>query len=809
MKSRIIPLKIIKLGKNRVFCRTFLITILIFLIFFFKRRLVIDLLLIVELILIDILFSKFLKKKKAIYSSISSTNLNLEKRNTIELKKLSTDSCNNSLKQQKTIRSLSDDRKFRKIGRKKNKGYGWTLTIIASLILIFTSFYESLITNIIYKEYSNEKEITSLIDQYSEERKYYSNVFKYNPPINLPTLEFSNWLLTNWVFRTISNLPILFSDYSNIKKKGIEYIETEFDTFINLKKGSISNITNNELANSKFDGQETNIDFVSDSSEFNENDKISIVIPAHNEDEFISKTIIFTIESTPTELLREIIIVDDFSEKPVFEILEEELPENYKKYVKIIRLKKCEGLIRSKIIGADAALGPNIFFLDGHCKPKKGWSEALVKSIRENYKRVVCPIVQSISNIDWSDIGTAGAKMMIEWNFAFHWYDDGLPEIPIASGGILMITKRWWEESGKYDPGMLYWGGENIEQSFRIWLCGGEIHVVRNSLVGHIFERNNSNKRNQDFQYKKMLIDNMNSNHQRTAFVWLSEQFYETYFKNYHVLGYLPISYTKGLSERLSLKHILKCKPFEWYIGKFRPAFERQGELYYNFHHIQHVKSKLCLSIANKQNDRIGVGKAEIEIPMTVVPNDVSRYSIKTTTDYDILALKTCNYLDESQKWSFILGNRMLYNFKSKKCLDKASSVNLFKKMKTKDFIYSPNNSSESNTELELPLLYECDWNLVMRARNYNQFWTWKDIGNKSGKIVNWSGDEHRSNVTGGAEEFIVPINKGVDSESYCLYSNIALGSYEETKMFYSNCKTENNSEEISFKKIWRQNLFV
>lgn len=46
-----------------------------------------------------------------------------------------------------------------------------------------------------------------------------------------------------------------------------------------------------------------------------------------------------------------------------------------------------------------------------------------------------------------------------------------------------------WEESGKYDPGMLEWGGENLEQSMRVWMCGGEIYVVRDSFVGHIFDR--------------------------------------------------------------------------------------------------------------------------------------------------------------------------------------------------------------------------------------------------------------------------------------------------------------------------------
>lgn len=42
---------------------------------------------------------------------------------------------------------------------------------------------------------------------------------------------------------------------------------------------------------------------------------------------------------------------------------------------------------------------------------------------------------------------------------------------------------------GKYDPGMLEWGGENLEQSMRLWMCGGEIIVDRRSQIGHIFSR--------------------------------------------------------------------------------------------------------------------------------------------------------------------------------------------------------------------------------------------------------------------------------------------------------------------------------
>ncbi|NXX68392.1 GLT11 acetylgalactosaminyltransferase, partial [Spizella passerina] len=121
--------------------------------------------------------------------------------------------------------------------------------------------------------------------------------------------------------------------------------------------------------------------------------------------------------------------------------------------------------------------------------------------IREDRRTVVCPVIDIISADTLSYSSSPVVRGGFNWGLHFKWDLVPLAELegpegatapiksPTMAGGLFAMDREYFNELGQYDSGMDIWGGENLEISFRIWMCGGRLLIIPCSRVGHIFRK--------------------------------------------------------------------------------------------------------------------------------------------------------------------------------------------------------------------------------------------------------------------------------------------------------------------------------
>lgn len=320
--------------------------------------------------------------------------------------------------------------------------------------------------------------------------------------------------------------------------------------------------------------------------------RFSVVLACAQEGEFMVKTVRSFCDRTPSDILEEVIVVDDGSMPPLEHLL---IDIEFRCRVRVLRHSKTLGLMVAKQTGGDAAIGEFIGFFDCHVAPNVGWHRELMSILQLKPRRLAVPLITDL-NIDTWDEKVASSeysKCYVDFEAQFMWFNDDSDYIPIISGGLVAITQSWWHLSGGFDSMMRGWGGENVDQSLRTWLCGGEILRAKSSRIAHMFRIPEDARTNAHYKHIQG-VDNIG----RVVAGW-----YDEFRSKYHSGSEKS---SPNVSNILQLKRDLNCKPFAFFLHRFRAVYLHGGLLPPKVFKLKSLRTMGCILYKNGVGFSVG-----------------------------------------------------------------------------------------------------------------------------------------------------------------------------------------------------------
>jgi GT2 family glycosyltransferase len=223
--------------------------------------------------------------------------------------------------------------------------------------------------------------------------------------------------------------------------------------------------------------------------------RASIVIAAHNEGALLRRTL----EScfmTIGALGAEVIVADDASTDDSIDDVTSNFPD-----VILRRHATRRGASATKALGAKAANGSVLLFLDGHTKPEFSSLERLVQTVElTDGQAIITPTLVALDAQKWrNDTRASGHGYALDLlTLDTGWLElDALDRTTVAGrvlyrspsliGCAFAIPADLYHELRGFDEHMRSWGVEDVDLGLKSWLMGHEVLHDPQAVVGHRF----------------------------------------------------------------------------------------------------------------------------------------------------------------------------------------------------------------------------------------------------------------------------------------------------------------------------------
>jgi len=212
------------------------------------------------------------------------------------------------------------------------------------------------------------------------------------------------------------------------------------------------------------------------------------------------------LSKTPPALLDSIIVVDDDSEFlpvspsilrfPKVQLVRTDSPKGVAggtSYPPSLPFK-INNLHVARMVGAAKGNGQVLVFLDSQMEVTERWLEPLLQYVSTHKRSAAAAIIESIDEEGAYDsvkqiplVTVVPKTLEFKWTTPVQDSNKWILYSPVLLGSAFAISREWFDEGGKYDPGNRVWGTENVELSVRVWTCGGDVVFMPCSRLGHYY----------------------------------------------------------------------------------------------------------------------------------------------------------------------------------------------------------------------------------------------------------------------------------------------------------------------------------